>query len=167
MCTAQMDKLAQDAYKGENIYLYKGKEPVPPLEMVDDILVPTKCGQDSLKLNAKVNTFIESKKLNLSLKKCNKMHLGKSKTTCNQLKVHDQNMGESVQEKYLGDILMNTGKIDKTIEDRRAKGFGIVSQIKAILSEVPLGKYKTQMGLHLRQAMLINGILFNSEAWHC
>ena len=23
------------------------------------------------------------------------------------------------------------------------------------------------MGLHLRQAMLINGILYNSEAWHC
>ena len=23
------------------------------------------------------------------------------------------------------------------------------------------------MGLHLRQAMLINGMLYNSEAWHC
>ena len=37
----------------------------------------------------------------------------------------------------------------------------------AILSEVPLGKFKIQMGLHLRQAILINGILYNSEAWHC
>ena len=24
-----------------------------------------------------------------------------------------------------------------------------------------------QMGVHLRQAMLINGMIFNSEAWHC
>ena len=31
---------------------------------------------------------------------------------------------------------------------------------------MPLGKYKIQTGLHLRQAMLINGMLFNSEAWH-
>ena len=37
----------------------------------------------------------------------------------------------------------------------------------AILSEIPLGKFKIQMGWHLRQAMLINGILYNSEAWHC
>ena len=74
---------------------------------------------------------------------------------------------QSAQEKYLGYILVDDGKILKTVEDRCAKGFGLVSQIMAILSEVPLGKYKIQMGLHLRQAMLINGILYTSEAWHC
>ena len=55
----------------------------------------------------------------------------------------------------------------KTIENRNSRGYGAISQISAILSEVPLGKHKIQMGLHLRQAMLINGMLFNSEAWHC
>ena len=29
-----------------------------------------------------------------------------------------------------------------------------------------MGKYKLEMGLKLRQAMLINGVLYNSEAWH-
>ena len=33
MCTAQMDKLAQDSYKSDDLYLYKGKEPVPPLHL--------------------------------------------------------------------------------------------------------------------------------------
>ena len=55
----------------------------------------------------------------------------------------------SNQEKNLGDIVVNNGKIQKTIEDRYSKGFGFVSQILAILSEVPLGKFKIQMGLHL------------------
>ena len=58
------------------------------------------------------------------------------------------------------------GKIDKTIDDRVAKGFGKISEIIAILSEVPLRKYWVQMGLHLRQAMFLNGVLFNSEACH-
>ena len=29
-----------------------------------------------------------------------------------------------------------------------------------------MGKYKVEVALRLREAMLINGILFNSEAWH-
>ena len=53
-----------------------------------------------------------------------------------------------------------------TIEDRVAKGYGIVSEISAILSEIPLGVYRVEMGLKLRQAMFLNGALFNSEAWH-
>ena len=98
--------------------------------------------------------------------KCHKMHLGKMNPNCPTLKVHDDKMETSTEEKYLGDILVNNGKIQKTIDERCAKGYGLVSQILAILSEVPLGKYKIQMGLHLRQAMLINGMLYNSEAWH-
>ena len=71
-----------------------------------------------------------------------------------------------VKKKYLGDILTDDGKLLKTIEDRKCKGHGLSSQIQAILSEIPLGKFKIQMGVHLRQAMLINGMIFNSEAWH-
>ena len=40
---------------------------------------------------------------------------------------------------------------------------GLVSQILAILSEVPLGSYRIEMGLHLRQAMLINGIFITAK----
>ena len=53
-----------------------------------------------------------------------------------------------------------------TILDRVSKGHGIIREINAILEEIPLGKYRVDIGLKLRQAMLINGILFNSEAWH-
>jgi hypothetical protein len=41
-----------------------------------------------------------------------------------------------------------------------------MSEILAFIEEIPLGKYKMEIGLKLRQAMLIIGMLFNSEAWH-
>ena len=75
-------------------------------------------------------------------------------------------MKSSDKEKYLGDQLHKTANIKVTIEDRVAKGYGIVSEISAILSEIPLGVYRVEMGLKLRQAMFLNGALFNSEAWH-
>ena len=41
----------------------------------------------------------------------------------------------------------------------------VISEILSLISEVPLGKYKIQIALILRQAMLIKGILFNMEVW--
>ena len=41
-----------------------------------------------------------------------------------------------------------------------------MNEIIAILDEIPLGRFKMEIGLKLRQAMLLNGILYNSEAWH-
>ena len=41
----------------------------------------------------------------------------------------------------------------------------VVADILAILEEVPLGKHKLEIGLLLRQALFLNGILYNSEAW--
>ena len=51
------------------------------------------------------------------------------------------------------------------MNSRRDKGFGIFSDIMSLISEIPLGKYKTKIALILRQAMLFNGIVYNSEAW--
>ena len=69
-------------------------------------------------------------------------------------------MKNSNEEKYLGDRINRDAKLDATIQDR------IIGEINAILEEIPLGKYRVEIGLKLWQAMLINGILFNSEAWH-
>ena len=85
---------------------------------------------------------------------------------CSELKVHNDKMEDSNREKYLGDILDKTGKIKGTVEERQRRGYGLVAEILAILAEIPLGKYKMEIGLHLRQGMLLNGMLFNSEVWH-
>ena len=134
--------------------------------MVDDVLAVQKCSKSSLQINSVVNSFMELKKLKLSEKKCGKIHIGKSQVNCHELKVHGNKMKNSDEEKYLGDKINRNAKLDATIEDRISKGYGIISEINAILEEIPLGKYRVEIGLKLRQAMLINGILFNSEAWH-
>ena len=71
--------------------------------------------------------------------------------------------GES--SKYLGDIFHNSGKSKYNIIYRSAKAHGILEEIRAILNNVPLGKYRVEDGLNLRQAMFINGKLYNSEVW--
>ena len=58
--------------------------------------------------------------------------------------------------KFLGDLVNTSGTIRKTVEERRNKGYGIVTEIIAILDEIPLGRYKLEIGLKLRQAMLLN-----------
>jgi hypothetical protein len=75
-------------------------------------------------------------------------------------------MEDSVKEKYLGDFIENNGMIHSTIEERKNKGYAMAAEIISILDEIPLGQHKMEIGLLLRQAMLINCMLFNSEAWH-
>ena len=48
-------------------------------------------------------------------------------------------MEESSKQKYLGDIVDNSGKIRSTIEDIKRKGYGIVTEILAIVNDIPLG----------------------------
>ena len=75
-------------------------------------------------------------------------------------------MQNSNQETYLGDLIDKSGKVRPNIEKRRSKGYGIAANILAIINEIPLAHWKIESGLRLRQAMLINAMLFNSEAWH-
>ena len=45
-------------------------------------------------------------------------------------------------------------------------GLGIVTQILLMLDEVSFGEHYFEIGLMLRESMLINGLLFNSEIWY-
>ena len=166
-CVVLMDKLGQQVYSNPDmLFYYKGVVPTPPLQMVDDVLAIQTCSQKSVKLNNTINTFIELEKLKLSDKKCHNVHIGRNEQKCHELRVHEEKMKNTNQEKYLGDVLHKSGMIKYTVESRVAKGYGAVSTILAIVSEIPLGHWRIQAGLQLRQALLLNGILFNSEAWH-
>ena len=83
-----------------------------------------------------------------------------------EIKVHED-VGKPVsRDKYVGDILIGNGTNTENIKERTDKGYGIVNHILSILIEIPLGPYRTSVGLNLREAMLLNGILFNSEIWY-
>ena len=138
LCKTTMDKLGQLVYKRSDLtYKYKGVVEIPTLGMVDDILSVQKCSEDAVKINAVINGFIEGKKLTLSNKKCNRIHIENKRTrnakNCPDLKVHENQMKTSLEEKYLGDVVNTSGTIRKTVEERKNKGYGIVSVIIAIL----------------------------------
>ena len=166
-CVILMDKLGKLIYsKPELMYLYKGIVEVPTLQMVDDILGIVKCSPQSKQLNTVVNTFMESEKLTLSQKKCHKVHIGKEDRNCCDLKVHERVMHEASSEKYLGDIIHKSGKNKVNIEARISKGHNRVNTILAMLAEAPLGWATIKAGLRLRKPLLLNAMMFNSEAWH-
>ena len=132
--------------------------------MIDDVLSVTECGPDSVKVNAYVQSKTDTKKLELGESKCFKIHIGNDNTPCPSLKIQDQEMKSSSSEKYLGDILTNSAKIDENVQMRCDKGIGISNQILSTLKEVSFGIYYFEMAMLFRTSQLVNGILYNTEA---
>ena len=126
------------------------------LSFLDDIFSVTECSPNSVKLNAYVQSKVETKKLELSDTKCVKMHLGNNKSACPKLKIHSNEMKSSDREKYLGDVITSNARMDENIKIIHDKGIGIANQILSILTEVSFGVYHFEMGMLFRTAMLIN-----------
>ena len=166
MCTTTMDKLCKLVYNDENLlYKYKGTVEVPLLEMVDNIITASKCGNTAIAMNETVNTFIEFKKLKVSESKCSKIHIGKKEIPCPDHRVDEEIMKTSDKEKYLGDQITSKANSKDTIEARISRGNAVLAQMTALLSDLPLEKRRTETGLILRSAWFLNGCLFNSEVW--
>ena len=69
-------------------------------------------------------------------------------------------------EKYLGDFISSTGANTETIQNRVSIGNGIIAKIRSILENMSLGKHYFKTALLLRESLLLNGILYSSEAWY-
>ena len=166
--TTQIDTVGRDCRNyNQGMFLYKNVLSIVPLSFIDDCLGFSKCGSDTVELNAILNTKISSKKLRLSEEKCHHLHFSKSSSKCyTSLKSDKSTMKKSSKCSYLGDILSTDGSIDATIEQRRQKGIGICSQITGIVNGLSLGNYYFKIGFFLREVMLINGILTNSDVWY-
>ena len=163
-CATQMDKLGDQCYRrGSPLLLYKKTVQIPPLGMIDDLLVMNVCGSPGIVSNSVVNSFIESKRLNFSEKKCAKIHIGESSGICPDLQVHENKMLNAEKQKYVGDIISCDGKNTEHIQDRIAKAWAKVAEIMAILREIPLGTFKIETGLLLRNTIFLNGILTSME----
>ena len=116
-CAVQMDTLGRESLaSGVGVYKYKGTVDVHALAMIDDVMGLASCGDDSIELNAIINSKMETKKLRLGEDKCFKIHVCKNKTNCPPiLRVHDQEMKSKTHATYLGDVISETGTIDETI----------------------------------------------------
>ena len=168
-CSNQIDKLGKECLaENKHLFTYKGVVKVPPLAMIDDILAVALCGMKSVATNTFINTKIEIKKLLFSTPKCGHIHVGKCNPFCPDLEVHGETVSKSKEEKYLGDIVAETlaNCNSKNTDTRKNKGIGIVAQIMYILDTVSLGSFVFEIALVLREGLLVNGILYNTEVWY-
>ena len=140
--------------------------------MVYDYMGISNCGFESLSLNVFITTQIELNKLKFHVPdkmgktKCHKLHIGKNHEKCTALQVHGTLMEDVKTDTYLGDVISSDGKNTENIKKRVLKGLGIVTQILNLMEKVNFGEHFIEIGLLLRETMLINGILFNSEVWY-
>ena len=142
-------------------------------------------------MNEYINFKTNSKKLQFGGNKCKKLHIGHldQEYKCQDLSVDrwtevevkndetgdvnikdildgEQLMEEKTEEKYLGDVISTDGRNVKNIKTRIAKGNGIVNKILSILDSIPFGKQYFEVGILLRESLLVSSMLFNSEAWY-
>ena len=166
--TIQIDTLGRDCQSyNKGMFKYKNVLSLTPLALIDNCLGFSRCGADAVELNAIINTKIISKKLRLSVNKCNHLHVSKTKTKCySNLKADNSIMKKSTECSYLGDILSSSGSLDATIEHRRQKGVGLCSQITGLVNGLSLGHYYFKIAFMFRESMLLNGILTNAEIWY-
>ena len=74
-------------------------------------------------------------------------------------------MNEVNEKKYLGDLIAKNGTNHKNIKERTNKAHGNIDKIVSTLNERPYGKHFFKAAKLMREAILINGLLSNSESW--
>ena len=141
--------------------------------MVDDLMGIAECGIPSIVLNSFINTKIELKNLRFHTtdksgkkSKCHWIHVGKEKYNCCNPKVHGTEMKEVTKDVYLGETIRSDGKNTSNFDKRISKGIGIVTQIFNILDVVGFGRHYIEIGITLRNTMLVNGMLTSGETWY-
>ena len=90
---------------------------------------------------------MKKKKLELSVAKCSRLCVGK--------------INVNIALNYL----TQHANPKATIDNRKNKGDGILSEMFDIFGDIPLGERRFEMVMTLGQAWFINGTLFNIEVW--
>ena len=75
-------------------------------------------------------------------------------------------MKRADNEKYIGDVISSDGSNDANISRRRCLGMGSISQIFTILDEISLGYQYVEIGLILRESIMLSKMLLSAESWH-
>ena len=148
-------------------------------------------GYKAQRLNGFINAKTAIKRLQFGAKKCNVMHIGNNipkhkksnfyvdewlmketderETNTTEMK-ETFNGEEEIQEtentKYLGQIISTNGSNLKNIENRANKGIGLVNKIMTTLTNTPGGKYHFELAVIIRNAILISSILSCSKTWY-
>ena len=172
-------------------YQYKDKVPVPLLGMVDDTILISESGYKANRLNAFINAKAAVKRLQFGKDKCHVMYVGKSIPIHKKMDLHvdgwkmqevqsmvtgnvecqetfdgEQEITETNNEKYLGQVICNDGSNVKNVTTRAGKGVGMVNIIENIITNVPGGQFHFEIAVMMRNAYLISSMLSCCKVWY-
>ena len=169
-------------------HMYRGKIPIAPFTMCDDLFVISECGYQTELVAAYLNCQARFNFLQFGLTKCFKMHVGKFKEnykcrpvyldSWNSQEVEDNRSGniqfqenyigkikikEVSTEKYLGTKLNADGTNIIDITTKCNRGIGTINKIQTILETKFFGKFYFEVGKTLIDSMLLGSLLTNIE----
>ena len=172
-CSCVVDKVGADCLtEHKYVYVYKEKVEITPLSYVDDLLALVECGVKSVETNSYINRKIECHKLWFGEAKCHSIHVGEQNENCPALKIHPTDSGRKgnmlkvTEDKYVGDLISESGTNKRNIEDRVSKAIGLMSQVLAILNDTSLGYHYFEIFVTLRNVIFISSFLTNCECWY-
>ena len=165
LCSNQLSKLCNKLHKEGDVYMYKGRVPIPPLAMVDDIASIAKCNStESLKTSIKTDTFIQRKKLEgqTGEGKCQWVHIGGG--TCESCYcVNGEQISKADSYKYLGDHVADLWETLYSKRWEKAQGYSVTCQ--AMCTEISLGFQTYSFAKMLHRSIFVNGTMVNMETW--
>ena len=164
-CSISIDTIGKECLENtqQPLYKYKSTTSIPPLSLIDDIISVSTCSSESISMNAIIQSKLQGKRLELGHSKCFKMHIGKPCSSCPTLTVHKKEMLTTNREKYLGQIISSSGKLEDNITERYNKGLEIVNEILGILKEVSFGYHYFPTAMLFRNSKLVSGMLCSIE----
>ena len=78
----------------------------------------------------------------------------------------EEEISESCQEKYLGQIISSDGSNAKNVANRAGKGSGMANTIESIIKYLPGGRFHFEIAIIMRNAYLVSSMLSCSEVWY-
>ena len=99
-CSNQVDTYGKECIKDAKLlYNYRGEVGIPPLGMVDDVVAVSRCGVESVLMNAFLNQKTNIKRLQYGPDKCHQLHVGKQKTLCPELYIDEWKLEKRMNSK--------------------------------------------------------------------
>ena len=189
LCTSTMDTMAKDS-KAETIK-YRNEVSIPKLRFVDDILDINECGDKIKKMHNETVEHLNKRKLQINKDKSVRIHVPGKKShencECEELLVDSWSLEkESSEDKtalkdvyngkskvktvekydYLGNTIENDGSNKETINDRTAKGQGVIRDIIQILEGCFFGDHFLEALIIMRNSKLMSVLTYNVEIIH-
>ena len=155
ICSNQISKICNKLYREGNVYMYRGKIPIPALAMVDDIASINVCRSvEALDTNIKTDSFIQRKKLEgqTGAGKCQWIHAGSDECR-NCYSINGKQITRADSYKYLGDHVSDGW--DCLYQKRCEKALGYSAMCLAMSTEMSLGIRLYEIGKLLHESVLL------------